>query len=137
MTLLGKQAWRLITMLDSLVAMTLMLKYCHNKDFLKVKEKPDSSWIWKSMLTGRDVILKGIDVQVWDGSQTSLHNIVLERIDKSSQLNLQSFMCPNSHTWKTGQVPRGNNQEEQEISKVLQDRAFSIFGGGDSSVEIQ
>ena len=64
MALLGKQAWRLLTKLETLVASTLLPKYCKNEPFIKVKSKPCNSWIWKSLLTGRDMIGRGIDVQV-------------------------------------------------------------------------
>ena len=62
--LLRKQAWRIIIKPDSLVTSTLIFKYCKNEQFTKVEPKPGNSWIWKNLLTGRDVILKETDVQI-------------------------------------------------------------------------
>ena len=62
--LIGKQSWRLITKLESHMANILLPKYCKKEQFIEVKPQSSNSWIWKSLLIGRDVVLKGIDVQV-------------------------------------------------------------------------
>ena len=69
--LLGKQVWRIISKPNSLVATVVLPKYCKDE---QVKSKPGSSWIWKSILTGKDVVLKGLDIQVWSGQQTTVGN---------------------------------------------------------------
>ena len=62
--LFGKQAWRIINEPQGLVASMFIPKYCNKDKFLKVQPKTGNSWIWKSLLIGNDVALKGMDVQV-------------------------------------------------------------------------
>ena len=52
--LLGKQAWRILTKPESFVASVLLSKYCKDESFSEAIAKPNASWIWKSLLTGRD-----------------------------------------------------------------------------------
>ena len=103
--LLGKQAWRMITKLEALVASNLLHKYYKNEQFTQVKAKHGNSWIWKSLLFGRDVIIKGIDIQVWSGKQTSFSAGAFDFNNNAP--NLIGHMCPYSHTWKI--VDRHNN----------------------------
>ena len=83
------------------MATTLLPKYCRNEHFIKVKSQPRSSWIWKSMLIGRDTILKGIGVQVSSGSQTIISKEALEIKDQqavSDSPNLCNLVCLRSHS---------------------------------------
>ena len=48
--LLRKQACRLITVPNSLMASILLPKYCNRSHFLNTKPKPSDSWNWKSIL---------------------------------------------------------------------------------------
>ena len=62
--LLGKHAWRLISQPESLTVAILLRKYCNKTAFTLVKPKPNDLWCWKSILVGRDVFVKGMDVQI-------------------------------------------------------------------------
>ena len=75
--LLGKQTWRIIQKLDSFMASVFLPKYYKEEPFTKVKQKPSSTWSWNSIFIGMDVILKGLDIQVWNGKQIVLENEVL------------------------------------------------------------
>ena len=121
--LLGKQAWRLITNPESLMA-NILPKYCKKEQFIKVKPQPGNSWIWKSLLIRRDVTLKGIDVQVWSGLQISISEGGLEKLNtgRVNELNNQRFMCPISHNWNI--IPGTLNNEEKSW---LQQRTFFYF----------
>ena len=123
MALLGKQAWHLLTKPSTLVASTFLPKYCKNEPFIKVKSKPCNSWIWKSLLTERDVISMGIDVQVWSGKQTTL---LAGKFALGINPSLESHMCQHTHIWKTPTC--------HEETMVLQQKAFSILGGNDRIV---
>ena len=59
--MLGKQAWKMITKPSSILATTLLPKFYNKETFVKVKPKECDSWIWKSLLPGRDVYLKKSD----------------------------------------------------------------------------
>ena len=82
--LIGKQAWRIISQLGSIVISFFIPKYCKKKQFTKVKPQPSCSWIWKSILTDIDVILKGIDVQVRNGFYLTISDGILEKRDNTS-----------------------------------------------------
>lgn len=57
--LLAKQAWRIIKNPNLSWVKLLKSIYFPNKDFLKTKPTNNSSWEWKSILKGREVIIKG------------------------------------------------------------------------------
>ena len=64
---LAKQAWRIIQDLNSLWVQILKAKYFPQGEFLRAKSKRDSSWIWHSILQGRDLLLAGGRWVVGDG----------------------------------------------------------------------
>ncbi|XVE85165.1 hypothetical protein DITRI_Ditri17bG0069600 [Diplodiscus trichospermus] len=40
------------------------------EDFPEVAPKGKFSWVWKSIFSGRDVCMKGSDIQIWSGDKT-------------------------------------------------------------------
>lgn len=68
--LLVKQAWIVLQNPETFVTSTLLTKYCKDEHFLDVTAKANSSWGSKSILVGRDIILKGVDMQIWSGNST-------------------------------------------------------------------
>ena len=129
--LLGKQAWKLISNPDSLLASTL-LKYCKRSLFINNQPKPSDTWSWKSILRGRDVFRKGMDIQVWEGNQTSFKEKDITFKDNSDASNrCCNFMCPRTHDWDTSSINNISNNERQDI--VLK-KAFSIHPGPDKLV---
>ena len=48
----------------NIMASSLLPKYCTKNHFIVTQPKPGDSWSWKSILQGRDVCLKGLDIQV-------------------------------------------------------------------------
>lgn len=53
-------AWRILTQEDSLLFRILKNKYFQHTSFLKSSCSSTSSWIWKSISWGRDLLQKGI-----------------------------------------------------------------------------
>ena len=135
--ILGKQTWKIITKPQTLVASILLPKYYNKEQFTKVKPKADNSQIWKSLLTGRVMVLKGIDVQVWSGLQTSILNGSLKKHDIESinnDINIRKIMCPLTHNCK--RTTQAQNQLNNENHKFLHQRTYSILGGQDN-MEVQ
>lgn len=66
--LLVKQYWRLFHEPDSLWAKLLKAYYFPHFSFLDAKRGGRASWAWSSLLTGRDLLLRGTHWQVmtWD-----------------------------------------------------------------------
>lgn len=65
--LLGKLGWRIIQKPDCLLARVLLGKYCHSSNFLRVKCPSNASHGWRSILVGRDLLLKNLGWVIGDG----------------------------------------------------------------------
>ncbi|KAL5794878.1 hypothetical protein ACOSP7_003472 [Xanthoceras sorbifolium] len=65
--LLGKQAWRIVMNKDSLVSRVLKAKYFRQEDFLSVSLKQGSSHLWRSLVWGRSLLVKGLRWRVGNG----------------------------------------------------------------------
>ncbi|KAL6216882.1 hypothetical protein ACLB2K_010100 [Fragaria x ananassa] len=71
--LLTKQCWRLINRPNSLWGKVMKARYFPNTTFLKAKKGSRPSWVWNSLLTGRETITEhalwqinsGRNVDVW------------------------------------------------------------------------
>ena len=129
--LLGKQAWKIISEPNSLVASTLLPKYCRKTPFTKAESKPGCSWTWKNILVWRDVMLKGLDIQVWSGQQTTFENGSLVQFELNSSSRLKDLICLFTHTWKADRVI---SEYSLENLSSLKHKTFSIFGGQDKFV---
>ena len=57
--LLAKQGWRLVKNHDSLVAKVLKACYYPSGDFLTARKWSKASFVWRSIILGREVIEKG------------------------------------------------------------------------------
>ncbi|XP_050121457.1 uncharacterized protein LOC126599164 [Malus sylvestris] len=57
--LLAKQCWRLIMEPNSLWALVLKARYFPNCSFLDAKKGGRASWVWSSLLTGREILREG------------------------------------------------------------------------------
>ena len=58
--LLAKQAWRLLHNKDSLFYMVFKSKCFPHCSILEAKENSGGSYVWRSILKGRDVLQKGV-----------------------------------------------------------------------------
>uniref|UniRef100_A0A803L0F3 Reverse transcriptase zinc-binding domain-containing protein n=1 Tax=Chenopodium quinoa TaxID=63459 RepID=A0A803L0F3_CHEQI len=67
-SLLGKQAWRILTNEDSLVARVLKGKYYPHSSLMEAKVYSNSSYTWRSIMGARDVLWKGARKPVGNGS---------------------------------------------------------------------
>ncbi|KAL6228112.1 hypothetical protein ACLB2K_002066 [Fragaria x ananassa] len=71
--LLAKQGWRLLRRPDALVARLLKAKYFSDTDFLHATCGSDPSFVWRSLLVGRDTVLKkGMRFTVGNGSSIKI-----------------------------------------------------------------
>ena len=70
--LLTKQAWRLVKYPDSLMAKTLKNKYFPNTSFMDVKQSPVASFTWKSILSARGLLKKGLRKVVGHGNSVEI-----------------------------------------------------------------
>ena len=71
-SILAKQAWRLSADSQSLWAKVLKSIYFHDSTIWKANKGRNSSWSWKSILVGRDLLLKFIRWQIGNGSKVNI-----------------------------------------------------------------
>lgn len=69
---LAKQAWRIIKYPQSLMAKTLANKYFPHSTFMEVKASPMASYTWRSILSARDLISRGMRKVVGSGSTVAI-----------------------------------------------------------------
>jgi hypothetical protein len=72
--MLGKQCWRLLTEPDSLCARVLKGRYFPSLDFLSAVKPRASSYTWRSILFGRELLVKGIRWGVGNGESINVLN---------------------------------------------------------------
>ena len=72
LSLLAKQGWRFLQYPDSLVTQIFKARYFPNTSFLNAVAMPAISFIWRSILAGRDILSKGLRYQIGMGTKVSL-----------------------------------------------------------------
>ena len=70
--MLAKQAWRLLTVPDSLCARVLKGRYFPDSDFWHAQKPRSSSYTWRSLLFGKDLLLQGIRWGIGDGKTVKI-----------------------------------------------------------------
>lgn len=71
--MVGKQAWRLIEFPNSLVSRVLKARYFANTSFMQATLGNNPSFIWRSILWGRELVEKGIISQIGNGATTKIY----------------------------------------------------------------
>ncbi|KAM0986200.1 hypothetical protein ACFX13_013659 [Malus domestica] len=72
LALLAKQCWRLIHEPDALLVKVLKARYFPHVSFFEARNGGRASWIWSSLLEGRELLREGAHWQVLNGHQTKL-----------------------------------------------------------------
>ena len=70
--LLAKQAWRLFHNKESLFHIFFKSKFFPNCTIMEVSKSCSGSYAWRSILKGRDVLLKGVRWRVGSGDSISV-----------------------------------------------------------------
>ena len=72
-SLLAKQAWRLLTDKDSLFYRIFKARFFPHCTIMEAEESRSSSYAWKSILHGRDVILRGAKWHIGNGKTVQIY----------------------------------------------------------------
>lgn len=70
LSLLGKQAWRLLTKPDSLVARVYKARYYSQSSFLEARMGSNPSYIWRSLMAVQSVLHNGVRTCIGNGTST-------------------------------------------------------------------
>ncbi|KAL9438172.1 hypothetical protein AB3S75_023941 [Citrus x aurantiifolia] len=71
--LVAKQGWRIIQNSKSLVVKVLQAKYFKHGKFMEATLSSNPSYVWRSILWGREVILKGYRWRIGGGDQVLIY----------------------------------------------------------------
>ncbi|KAL5570726.1 hypothetical protein UlMin_020323 [Ulmus minor] len=72
--ILAKQAWRIHSKPTSLTARVLQGFYFHKSSFLQVKANSSSSFVWRSILWGRELYNQGLRCRIGSGQNTYIYH---------------------------------------------------------------
>ncbi|KAL5578525.1 hypothetical protein UlMin_020224 [Ulmus minor] len=89
--ILAKQAWRIHTQPSSLVARVLQGFYFTSSSFLQVKKSNAASFVWRSILWGRELFLQGARWKIGCGKDTYIYH--------DRWLPRDGHSCPDSLIW--------------------------------------
>ena len=110
--LLAKQVWRMINNLGSLCFQVFKARFFPNCSILEAKDSIAGSYAWKSILSARDVIRKGMVWRIGDGQSVRVKEEKwLPKRDSSSiispfptilpETRVSSLIEANRREWKT------------------------------------
>lgn len=87
--LIAKQVWRILTNPDSLVSWFLKRIYFRNTDIMSAELGKNSSFVWKSLVWGQNLLMKGMRYRVGNGESILMFKDPW--ILRESSFNLNSY----------------------------------------------
>ncbi|KAL0885155.1 hypothetical protein Bca101_009137 [Brassica carinata] len=113
--LLAKQAWRILTKPDCLLARVLTGKYCSKSQFLITPDTKTMSHGWKGVLAGRDLLItnlgkvigNGEDTRVWRDPWLSTNEPLTPTgpsAEADQDLYVSDFLCRGSADWNIQRI---------------------------------
>ncbi|XP_060959162.1 uncharacterized protein LOC133030439 [Cannabis sativa] len=131
--LLAKQAWRVWNDRDSLLYSILKARYFKHSDFLNAPVDHNSSFTWRSLLWGRQLLKKGLVWKIGDGINVPLsapnwiptiHSPTLLHLLDQSQAFVSFFINQDS-TWNVPKLKHFSAYQVESILKIPLDPTFS------------
>lgn len=122
-SLLAKQAWRLLTDKDSLFYKIFKAIFFPHCTIMEVKDSRSSSYAWKSILHGRDVILRGAKWRIGNGKTIQIykHNWL-------PQKNHDMIMSPTVESMEGATVDVLVDPETRQWNNTMVDGLFTLSG---------
>ncbi|XP_016458490.2 uncharacterized protein LOC107782157 [Nicotiana tabacum] len=139
MALLAKQAWRILSYPDSLLTRVLKSKYFSHSTFLDASTSSTGSWIWRSILWGRDLLVTGLRWRISNGKNINVwtdpwiprkNGFTPKSIQMQNNLDLKvaDLIDEDTHTWKLHKI--STTFEPEDIDAILS-IPISIIGLND------
>lgn len=127
--LLAKIGWRMLQKPDSLLCKTLLGKYCPGGSILTATEASIMSHGWRSVLLGRDLLLKNLGWAVGDGKSINVWRDPWLSMSKQTrpmgppgeqvvELTVADLMVPGGKQW--------NRERIQLLLPMYEDQILSI-----------
>lgn len=133
-TLLAKQAWRVINNPNTLWVKVLKSIYYSEDNFLTAKRRRNDSWVWVSLLHGRDEILRSARWAVGNGENISVQNDVWlasgQKIEQhlASDINkVKDLMEMTNRCWDLSKI---KDNFSPEIAIKISPNAYCLECGG-------
>lgn len=123
LSVLGKQAWKLVTEPQTLFSRIIKAKYFPSRSFLNAELGHNPSYTWKSLWSTQDVLRAGCRWRLGDGSsipvwkEPGIHNGPQMSLRSESVVNLEhirvsSLMLPGQRAWNENLVRTISEQED-------------------------
>lgn len=128
--LLAKLAWRILKEPQSLLAQTLLGKYCSKANFLEVSAPTSASHGWRSVLVGREVLRLGLgwivgngrDINVWSEPWMSLERQTTPMgppTRENLKLCVADLLIPHTSNWNLQAIRENLPQYEDSIKAII------------------
>lgn len=130
--LLGKQAWRIFSQPESLVARILKSPYFKISSFLDASIGVRPSYTWRSILHGREVLKQGLMRKVGDGASSNvwMSNWIIDTVVRPPMyrqdstvdltLTISGLMIPQTGQWDI--VKLRNCFTAEDVDRIIQIR---------------
>lgn len=77
--LLSKQAWRVIQNPQALWVQVLQAIYYPGTEFIRAKRRRNDSWVWASLLHGRDIVMNSARWAVGKGDKVQIYTRFIKK----------------------------------------------------------
>ena len=130
LAMLGKQCWRLITNPNSLTAQIYKARYFKDTSFLEASLGSSPSFIWRSLLEAKNVILTGSSWRVGTGNDINIigqpwlgnkENAFVTTVSPSIvNQKVSSLMCTGTRNWDWEVIADiFNNRDQESIQATI------------------
>lgn len=123
--LLAKQAWRLIQNPNALWAKLLKAIYFPNEEFTRAKRKRNDSWVWASLIHGKEVVMESARWIVSKGYRIEIRRDkwlasgdMAELLEDSDLVMVDEIIDPMTKSWDVSKIK--DNFPAQIAVKILQ-----------------
>ena len=125
LAMLAKQGWRLIQEQESLMSRCFKAKYFPRTHFLAATDPPASSYVWKSIMAAKPILLKGCYWRVGDGSNISVLNdrwipnhptnrVIHPPGDEEWEWRVSELIDPNLKWWRRELIAERFHKDDAE-----------------------
>lgn len=128
--MLTKIAWRLVKDLHSLLAQTLLGKYCRHSEFLEVSAPRSASHGWRGILAGKEVLKKGLgwlvgdgrNIRIWSDPWLSIKEPLIPmgpQPENSASLRVKDLLNPEANDWDIEAIRFHLPHYEESIRSII------------------